>query len=355
MELNYWFRELSAIQGVPPGSTFWAEYGPSAYSGTTGIQGSYGWRHAHRITDAIHARAILANYASRPIFWADEPVRQANYDFGSQPMAGAPGPYAYSGVKVYGLDWEHCWVTPLSELSRMPGKFQVPFHQAVPFQLDASIVAKFLLGEVVHGIVGMVRNPYVLAGNPGTERTIGLILYAACEAADLGVLKPEDAAGIVKYLESAVLPKWESDEPYTVFDKPQDNMPAGTLYVIPAQIAWAQVGMEYAARLLKATHLQAIASRTKAAADFAKTVVTTCMKPDGSCPWIVKVDGGGLHPEISIGPSYDVGHWCYRTVSGTPIGQAVFNRFHGKTVTGDDPPRWLVEPNGAYAMPVVKA
>jgi hypothetical protein len=348
MDINPFFRDLALAQGVPIGGAEWTLGGPAAYSGTTGVQASYGW--LIEVPDEARARAIVANYASRPIYWMGEPLRFADYDRGCQPMTGAPGPYTFAnGAKVYGLDWEHCWITPLSSLARKALKFKVPFPwNGQTAAMDAAAVARFLLQNAVHSILGMVRNPWVLNGNPGTERTIGLVLNAVAEASHLGCLDPQDEASVLAYCEKAVLPKWESAIPFATFDKPQENVPAGTLYVIPAQIAWATVGMRRVADILAKTGAQETAARMNVAANRARLEVLSCVDDDGSCPWVTPVVGGKLAPQPfgTIGPGYDVGYWCARAIDGSTKTKAVFDRFNGKTVTGDDPARWLVHMHG---------
>ena len=129
---------MADAQGVAPGSWLWMQAGPAAFSGSSGAQASYGWRHTHKLTDD-YRRAVLANYGHRRSYYSGPKARfrQFGYEAAGRPHGWEPesagdqadGSTVYltgaGAARVTGPDAEHLWLTPLFALIDDPNPILV--------------------------------------------------------------------------------------------------------------------------------------------------------------------------------------------------------------------------------------
>lgn len=188
-DLNYMFDALADAQRIPVGSPLWEAFGPAVRTGSTGPHGSYGWKHHHRLTDEESMRAVIANYASRRIFYPGELYRA----IGGRPEGAMR-------TDPDGLDLEHAWLEPLWAL--------IDLTPSVPVW---NLPARWIATEHVSAIIGQLRNVWL--PNPDhavswtfSDRAASRILSTIVEAHARDCIKLEDAKTAAHWIENAFLP-----------------------------------------------------------------------------------------------------------------------------------------------------
>lgn len=213
---------MADAQGVEVGSWAWITAGIAAWSGSSGEQASYGWRHTHRLSPD-YIRAVLANYGHRRSYYTNAPFRQFNYYTAGRPHGWEPespgdmanGTTTYMSSKgpvtVSGPDAEHLWLTPLFALIDDPNPIMV--ETGLGNRLPSNVVAKWLATLLVSSAVGMVRDqhgdgvqPYPWTyGGRATSRLFHTIL----EGQKRGCLLAADTATAAYFIRDIVLAFFE--------------------------------------------------------------------------------------------------------------------------------------------------
>lgn len=214
---------MADAQGVAVGSWDWNLGGPAAFSGSSGAQSSYGWRHDHKLSPS-YIRSVLANYGHRRSYYTNAPWRQFGYEAAGRPHGWTPelpgdqadGAAIYwragNPVRVTGPDAEHLWLTPLFALIDDPNPIMVDTGQGN--QLPSNMVARFLATLQVSSAVGMVRDkngdgqiPY-----PWTygDRATGRLAHTIVEGFKRGLLPRADVPTAARFLVDIVLGYYEN-------------------------------------------------------------------------------------------------------------------------------------------------
>ena len=204
------FDELALVQGIEIGGKLWTAFGPDADAGSTGIQGSYGWKHHHRIKGKQEMRAIIANYASRGVFPdASKGDKNLYRYFGGQRAGrifGAPKWRMFGNVGVGGIDAEHACYGPLWALIDVTDD---------PGGEEWNVPARLLAKEHVSALSGQLRKPELGAPDlavPWTfsDRAAARILETIVEAHERKCITDQDATTALHWIEHAFLPFYES-------------------------------------------------------------------------------------------------------------------------------------------------
>jgi hypothetical protein len=243
---------MADAQGIEVGSWSWMLGGNAAWSGSSGAQACYGWRHTHKLTPH-YIRSVLANYGHRRSYYSGAPFRQFGYAAAGRPHGWTPespgdmpdGTTAYmsSGgpVTVSGPDAEHLWLTPLFALVDDPNPIMV--DTGLGNQLPSNMVAKWLATMLVSSAIGMVRDqngdgtqPY-----PWTygDRATGRLLHTIIEGQKRGCLQAVDTATAAYFLRDIVLAFYEKPPGIHSFGAPRgERFPMGLFngldWIIPA-------------------------------------------------------------------------------------------------------------------------
>jgi hypothetical protein len=255
IELKDWNPLANAMadaQGIEVGSWSWMLGGNAAWSGSSGSQSCYGWRHTQKLTPHW-IRSVLANYGHRRSYYSGAPFRQFGYAAAGRPHGWTPespgdmpdGTTGYIGsngpVTVSGPDAEHLWLTPLFALVDDPNPIMV--DTGMGNQLPSNMVAKWLATMLVSSAVGMVRDqngdgtqPY-----PWTygDRATGRLLHTIIEGQKRGCLMAVDTSTAAFFLRDIVLAFYEDSPGIHSFGDPrQGRFPMGLFngldWIIPA-------------------------------------------------------------------------------------------------------------------------
>jgi len=229
-------NQMADAQGHEPGSWNWMLAGMAAFSGSSGEQSSYGWRHSHKLTPD-YIRAVLANYGHRRSYYQNAPFRQFNYEAAGRPHGWEPespgdsldGTATYftsrGPIRVSGPDAEHLWLTPLFALIDDPNPIQVA--TGLGNILPSNFVAKFLATLLVSSAVGMVRDrngdgtqPY-----PWTygDRATGRLLHTIVEGYKRGCLPAKDITTAAIYIRDIALAFYEKSPGIHTFGNPRNG------------------------------------------------------------------------------------------------------------------------------------
>lgn len=232
MNLNKLFNDVADEQGIEPGSSAWIDGGIMPYSGTTGGQPSYGWKHSHKLS-ANWVKAVVANYAHRRAYYADLTIipRKTGYEDGGRPCSYTPelpgdqlgGETLYitskSVVKVTGPDILHFQLSPLFALFDSGSDYEVMVQGKLrPASFAASVLIRFLLKS----LAGMLTQPngkvatYVF-GDRGSSTIMG----ATVEAAKRDLVDQQDLNRIYEYIDKTMLPFFDKAPGLTLNEKPK--------------------------------------------------------------------------------------------------------------------------------------
>lgn len=245
-------NRMADAQGHEPGSWNWMLAGPAAFSGSSGEQSSYGWKHTHKLTPD-YIRAVLANYGHRRSYYQNAPFRQFNYEAAGRPhgwepespgdMPGGETTYFTSKgpVRVTGPDAEHLWLTPLFALVDDPNPILV--ETGMGNKLPSNMVARFLARFLVSSAVGMVRDHRADGTQPYPwtygDRATGRLLHTIVEGHKRGCLANEDLSTAAFFIRDIVLAFYESAPGIHSFGAPRPGkFPMGLFnglnWIIPA-------------------------------------------------------------------------------------------------------------------------
>lgn len=224
-ELKNWNPLANAMadaQGIEVGSWSWMHGGNAAWSGSSGSQACYGWRHTHKLTPH-YIRTVLANYGHRRSYYTNAPFRQFSYAVAGRPHGWTPESsgdmpdgttvYMPSGdpVVVSGPDAEHLWLTPLFALIDDPSPILV--DTGMGNQLPSNMVAKWLATLLVSSAVGMVRDRNADGIQPYSwtygDRATGRLLHTIMEGQKRGCLLNEDVTTAAYFIRDIVLAFYE--------------------------------------------------------------------------------------------------------------------------------------------------
>lgn len=243
---------MANAQGVEVGSWSWILGGIAPWSGSSGSQLSYGWRHTHKLTPH-YIRSVLANYGHRRSYYTNAPFRQFGYAAAGRPHGWSPessgdmpdGTAVYMAsrglVVVSGPDAEHLWLTPLFALIDDPSPILV--ETGMGNKLPSNMVAKWLATMLVSSAVGMVRDrdgdgvqPY-----PWTygDRATSRLLHTIIEGQKRGCLLNEDVLTAALFIRDIVLAFYEKNPGIHTFGAPREGrFPMGLFngldWIIPA-------------------------------------------------------------------------------------------------------------------------
>ena len=243
---------MADAQGIEVGSWSWMLGGIAPYSGSSGSQSSYGWRHTHKLTPH-YIRSVLANYGHRRSFYSNAPFRQFGYEAAGRPHGWTPespgdmpdGTAVYMAsrgpVVVSGPDAEHFWLTPLFALIDDPNPILV--ETGLGNKLPSNMVAKWLATMLVSSAVGMVRDqngdgvqPYPWAYG---DRATGRLLHTITEGQKRGCLLNEDVPTAAFFIRDIVLAFYETSPGIHSFGAPREGrFPVGLFngldWIMPA-------------------------------------------------------------------------------------------------------------------------
>lgn len=232
---------MADAQGVEVGSWDWMLAGIAPWSGSSGEQSSYGWRHTHKLTDS-YRRAVLANYGHRRCYYGNAPFRQFGYHAGGRPHGWepeSPGDQA-DGTTIYlssrgpitvtGPEAEHLWLTPLFALTDDPNPILV--ETGMGNRLPSNVVAGFLVNMIAASSAGMVRDvngdgvkPYPWAYG---DRATGRLLHAFLESFRRGLLPNGDIPTVALWIRDVFLAFYESSPGIHSFGgAPEGKFPIG--------------------------------------------------------------------------------------------------------------------------------
>jgi hypothetical protein len=243
---------MADAQGIEVGSWHWMLGGNAAWSGSSGSQACYGWRHTHKLTPH-YIRTVLANYGHRRSYYQHAPFRQFGYASAGRPHGWEPessgdmpdGTTTYmtstGPVTVSGPDAEHLWLTPLFALIDDPSPILV--ETGMGNRLPSNLVAKWLATMLVSSAVGMVRDqngggtqPY-----PWTygDRATGRLLHTIMEGQKRGCLMAVDVSTAAFFIRDIVLAFYEKTPGIHSFGAPREGrFPMGLFngldWIIPA-------------------------------------------------------------------------------------------------------------------------
>ena len=243
---------MANAQGVEVGTWSWMLGGIAPFSGSSGSQSSYGWRHTHKLTPH-YIRSVLANYGHRRSYYSNAPYRQFGYEAAGRPHGWTPespgdmpdGSAVYMAsngpVTVTGPDAEHFWLTPLFALIDDPSPILV--ETGLGNKLPSNMVAKWLATMLVSSAVGMVRDrdgdgvqPY-----PWTygDRATSRLLHTIIEGQKRGCLLNEDVSTAAFFIRDIVLAFYEKAPGIHSFGAPRGGrFPMGLFngldWIIPA-------------------------------------------------------------------------------------------------------------------------
>lgn len=379
--LNPIANGMADAQGVPPGSWPWVLGGPAAFSGSSGQQESYGWRHDHKLTDD-YRRAVLANYGHRRSYYSGPQAqyRQFDYNVAGRPHGWTPespgdqpdGSTIYltsaGDVRVTGPDAEHLWLTPLFAL--VDDRAPILVNTGLGNQLPSNMVAKWLATMLVSSAVGMVRDHRTRDGMPYPwtygDRATGRLLHTIVEGAKRGCLQDADVETAAHFIGDIVLPFYERAPGIHSFGSPRDGrFPVGLFnglfWIIPAmhdaQRALAKLGVT-----AWDDRFEALLRRwSQWMLDMHTVLPHECFRADRMFldPQFNNLD----HPPASIASylrpedllqSFDFRSWAFRAVdiAAKVTGSAGLHEAVGQIADafrGDrDAKRWLVTADGGY-------
>jgi len=218
--LNAVFRKFSSEQGVDPGSKWWLEGGMNLLPSNTGGQESYGWRHTHKV-DAYGKDFVLGsicNYADRPIFYLNAPVRSSGYEYGGRPIGyfpetewdldsgGALYPTSKGNIEVRGEDAQHCELSPLFAVADSEG-YTAKAHGE---DVDASYLAKIILRFHMKAIRGFImKTESTITSYIFGDRGTSVIMNNLNQAVKAGCIDSDDLAWLSKYVLEVILPAYQ--------------------------------------------------------------------------------------------------------------------------------------------------
>ena len=352
LPLNFLFRELAMDQGIVVGSPEWISGGMQAFSGKTGSQPGYGWRHDHLVS-ASWARAVISNYAARPAFYDGAPSRQSGYYIGSRPVDwqatepfGNPdGSQDVGPEEVSGPDLEHFALSPLFSIARSSGlTVPVPGYPDLP----ADLVARAMIRYFMAAHAGMVRKPDgSLSGYVCSERAARYLVGNLAESIAIGCIEPADAATLNDYVRLRLLPLWNA--------YPDDDSAKGGDLQIYNGVCWAVPALyELALVTPPGAYRHEIGTALKM--QCSKLALLAALIPGHACQ-VDKVDTWyGLTPAGITIIGFE-GPWEIRSmlIAGIVLGlPGCTNEAMGELshwVTDPTQLAWLIDPAGNYLVP----
>jgi len=217
VSVNKIARTIAALQQVEVGSPEYLAAGPNAKSSDTGGQACYPWVLDMLVTP-LYKRGAFANYGSRPCHYkgagvvlrgvgnenAGRPVDWTPddaYDITEGWQAGMRVCITSTGfVLVNGIDVQHFHLTPLFAIYDAE---PTPLH-GLP-EVDSRTVAGCFIHSMLDSLAGMVAKLSPAVDDYPGDRATACILKAAAQAMKRGMLRPENAAPIMAYIERAML------------------------------------------------------------------------------------------------------------------------------------------------------
>lgn len=213
MNMNLLLQQIALEQNIKIGSLLWNSCGLQAIAYTTGGHAAYGWNHYHIITDGDMVKGVISNYASRPIFYIDEPLRKLGYGEAGRPITYVPetifdlqdGHVILDNVKISGLDLHHFHIGPLIAVLHS--------NLATPEQKQ---LVKWLVRGHMHSMAGQLRHadPNYWLG----DRVFANVVKASLQAFKEGLIINTDYSIIIDYISKCfirfegTIPKQESDK-----------------------------------------------------------------------------------------------------------------------------------------------
>lgn len=248
---NSLFNSVADEQGIEPGSALWTSGGMAAYSGQTGGHPSYGWNHSCKLSPD-YARAVIANYGHRRVYYDNAPCRQSSYLVGGRPVgwivhappedagdqSGGEAAYMTSKgiVLVSGPDALHAQFGPLFSLADSTG-FKI---KAKGQMYDASIIAKIMIRYQLKALRGQVmKTPDSVTSYIFSDRGTSIIMNATAQAIKRNLLDPDDAKWLSQYILNVALPYYEKAPGHYINIKenglalPNFQIYNGLLWLIP--------------------------------------------------------------------------------------------------------------------------
>lgn len=210
--INPLLQQIGAEQGIQVGSELWSSCGmfPKAYQ--TGGHAAYGWKHDHIITKEV-IKGILSNYAYRPIYYTDEPIRKLGYGEAGRPLNYVPeytgdqvdGHVLVNGFLISGLDLHHFHIGPLIAVVDSPSATN-----------EQKQLAKWMVRGLMSSLAGQLRkaDPNYWLG----DRVFSNVVKATVQAGKRGLILNSDYEPIINFYTKALdrfegsIPKQESDK-----------------------------------------------------------------------------------------------------------------------------------------------
>ncbi len=384
---NWIANSVADAQGIEPGSWTWMLGGMAAFSGSSGSQASYGWRHDHKL-NRTYTKSVIANYGHRRAFYALAPFRQFGYEASSRPHGWTPemvgdqpdGTTIYVTsrgiVRVSGPDAEHFWLNPLWALIDDPSPISIPTGLGTPLMSD--VAAKLIGSLLVSAAVGMVRDkdggnsqrPYPwLYGDRANSRLLDTMI----EGFKRGCMLPQDETTAVSFMQDVLLPFYERAPGISRFGgAPAGQFPIGTFnglyWIMPAcYTAAVELQRHDTMRALGDRFMELVKRWSQWALDIEETVPGRGFDVDR-----IFVDKNALEngvdgvPLPTLKPLLDPGNvhfsditweiWSFRAadiaakLTGNPVLEqardGILNR-HGGNQSNR---QWMVDADGNYAV-----
>jgi hypothetical protein len=207
VSLNVSYRNLALAQG-PLDFASWPLPAFSGQTGaevpTTGVQ-AYGWCFRDLVGLPGVEEASVQCFAAREAFWLQAPSRSSTYETGSLPTGFLPSPLAFAGVT--GPDASHFPIRILVDLYDANDLVATP---------SGPKPAKVAIGPMLRALgaahAGMLRK---LDGSLVSwifdDRSATYFLRTLVDLGQRGLLNAEDAATLRAYIDTRLLPWWETD------------------------------------------------------------------------------------------------------------------------------------------------
>lgn len=378
VNLNPIINSMADAQGHEPGSWNWILAGMAPFSGSSGEQASYGWRHTHRLTPD-YIRAVLANYGHRRSYYLNAPFRQFNYEAAGRPHGwepeavndspdGSTNYFTSKGiVRVTGPDAEHLWLTPLFALIDDPNPILV--ETGLGNKLPSNLVAKFLATLLVSSAVGMVRdnrNPEGVQPYPWTygDRATGRLLHTIVEGHKRGCLLAEDVPTAALYIRDIALTFYEKSPGIHTFGAPREGrFPMGLFnglhWIVPVCYDAANILRENGLTSWADRYMTLVARWSQWMVDMNEVLPLDCFRADRLFldPTWVNEQGPAESIKQFIRPedfllTFDFTPWAFRAVdiakkiSGDNNLRQARDTIANSYATSH--PKWLVGADGEY-------
>jgi len=353
--------------------------------------------------DRAHAYEVairmLKNGFIRPMFYLGSPLRlAAAYTTAMRPKGYVPtapeddsnGTAIIEGFPVCAYDLEHL-PTQLFHVLAKRDDVQITLNLpgGAQFFTNAGELGRLLLNVSAQSTMGMLRNyftPYPGVA-PGNNRTVAKVALVAMNAAEMGVLAPEDLHTFMDYLNVNCVPFYSVAPGTPIHTFPSDQL----VYTppIPANVQWGQFN-EWCLLVNAWQRLYialAAVGENALASQIRKVVVRHCQwivdatGDDGSTPYFVSFPNGLPNfgePPQSIAPYgfvrhfdvysgeiaiFEYSYWAYHPLRiaqtfGIPRAQqcadAILARWKALppdwSILNDGNQQWMVNASGQYEV-----